>query len=78
MSALVQKQTCAVQDAMSALPPKADMCSAKRHVRLVPIADILVAYCNSAFTSKGDIGSWRIRTGLFIGSNPNSQLMCWC
>ena len=25
---------------MSALPPKADMCSATRHVRFVPIADI--------------------------------------
>ena len=27
--------------AMSALPPKADMCSATRHVRFVPKADIL-------------------------------------
>ena len=26
--------------AMSALPPKADMCSATRYVRFVPIADI--------------------------------------
>ena len=26
MSALGQKQTCAVQNAMSALPPKADIC----------------------------------------------------
>ena len=40
MSALGQKQTCAVQNGMSALPPKADMCSATRHVRFVPIADI--------------------------------------
>ena len=40
MSALGQKQTCAVQKGMSALPPKADMCSATRHVRFVPIADI--------------------------------------
>ena len=40
MSALGQKQTFAVQYAMSALPPKADMCSATRHVRFVPIADI--------------------------------------
>ena len=39
MSALGQKQTCAVQNAMSALPPKADMCSAT-DVRFVPIADI--------------------------------------
>ena len=28
MSALGQKRTCAVQQGMSALPPKADMCSA--------------------------------------------------
>ena len=40
MSALGQKQTCAAQKVMSALPPKADMCGAKRDVRLVPIADI--------------------------------------
>ena len=40
MSALGQRQTFAVQKGMSALPPKADMCSAKRHVRFVPIADI--------------------------------------
>ena len=33
MSALGQKQTCAVQKVMSALPPKADMCNAKRDVR---------------------------------------------
>ena len=40
MSALGQKQTYAVQKAMSALHPKADMCSALAHVRFVPIADI--------------------------------------
>ena len=40
MSALGQKQTFAPQKAMSALPPKADMCSATRHVRFVPKADI--------------------------------------
>ena len=40
MSALGQKQTYAVQYVMSALPPIADMCSATRHVRFVPIADI--------------------------------------
>ena len=33
MSALGQKRTCAVQNVMSALPPKANMCSAKGHVR---------------------------------------------
>ena len=40
MSALGQKQTCAAQKVMSALPPKADMCSANGDVRFVPIADI--------------------------------------
>ena len=40
MSALGHKRTFAVQNAMSALPPKADMCGATRYVRFVPIADI--------------------------------------
>jgi len=40
MSALGQKQTFAVRKRMSALPPIADMCGAKRDVRFVPIADI--------------------------------------
>ena len=40
MSALGQKQTCAVQLGMSALPPIADMCGAVAHVCFVPIADI--------------------------------------
>jgi len=38
MSALGQKQTYAMQKGMSALPPKADMCSAARDVRFGPIA----------------------------------------
>ena len=33
MSALGQKQTFAVHQPMSALPPKADMCGALAHVR---------------------------------------------
>ena len=40
MSALGQKQTYAVQNGMSALPPKADMCSAVVHVCFGPEADI--------------------------------------
>ena len=40
LTALGQKQTCAVQNAMSALPPIADMCGATQNVRLVPMADI--------------------------------------
>ena len=40
MSALGQKQTCAAQNVMSALPPKADICGANRNVCFVPIADM--------------------------------------
>ena len=40
MSALGQKQTCALKKFMSALPPKADMCGATRDVRFVPKADM--------------------------------------
>jgi hypothetical protein len=40
MSALGQKQTRAVQEAMSALPPEADMRSALAYVRFGPEADI--------------------------------------
>jgi len=40
MSALGQKQTYAVHNVMSALPPKADMCGATRDVRFGPIADM--------------------------------------
>jgi hypothetical protein len=43
MSALGQKQTCAVHQAMSALPEKADMCGAKADVRLGPKAAIAAA-----------------------------------
>jgi hypothetical protein len=37
---LGQKRTYAAQQVMSALPPKADMCSAQAHVCFGPIADI--------------------------------------
>jgi hypothetical protein len=40
MSALGQKQTFAVHQPMSALPPNADMCGAATDVRFGPIADI--------------------------------------
>ena len=44
MSAVGQKQTYAVQKVMSALPLKADMCSALAHIRFGPKADIRVGY----------------------------------
>ena len=40
MSALGHKRTYAAQKSMSALTPKADMCSALGNVRFVPKADI--------------------------------------
>ena len=40
MSALGQKRTFRSAITMSALPSKADMCSATRHVRFVPEADM--------------------------------------
>ena len=40
MSASGHKRTFAVQNSMSALPPKADMCGALAYVRFVPIADV--------------------------------------
>jgi hypothetical protein len=42
MSALGQKQTYALQQATSALLPKADMCGAVAHVGFGPKADITV------------------------------------
>jgi hypothetical protein len=39
MSALGQKQTCAPQKVMSALPPRADMCSVRGDVCFGPKAD---------------------------------------
>ena len=41
MSALDQKQTCAAQKVMSALPPKVDVCGALAHVCFGPVADIV-------------------------------------
>jgi hypothetical protein len=43
MSALGQKATCAPQNVMSALPPKADMCVALAYVCFGPQADITPA-----------------------------------
>ena len=40
MPAMGHKRTFAVQNGMSALTPKADMCGATRHVCFVPKADI--------------------------------------
>ena len=56
MSALGQKQTYAVQKALSALPPiataKADICAAKRHVHFAPIAEVQGALIDSSCGNK--------------------------
>ena len=41
MSALGQKQTCAVQNAMSALPPKADI---QRALEIMGAYDLVLIY----------------------------------
>jgi len=61
MSALGQKQTFAVQKAMSALPPKADICSAPPHVRFGPIADIQTPRSQEGCTQQSSLGSHRQR-----------------
>ena len=50
--ALGQKRTCVVQKGMSALHPKADMCSATRYVRFVPIADIPLTWVHVGATNR--------------------------
>ena len=74
MSALGQKQTCALQNpmsalppiatakadmpqmVMSALPPKADMCSANRHVCFGPIADIPYFHSITSLALASNVG----------------------
>jgi hypothetical protein len=58
MSALGQKPTCAPQQVMSALPPKADMCGANSDVRYGPKADILAlmkSYFGGVYGSGWDV-----------------------
>ncbi|MGC1997949.1 MAG: hypothetical protein WA704_29080, partial [Pseudolabrys sp.] len=68
MSALGQKQTCAMQNVMSALTPIADMCGAKRDVRFVPIADIAPAANNEAadYRIAAFLQSMRRASGHFV------------
>jgi hypothetical protein len=56
MSALGQKQTCAAQNGMSALPPKADMCGATTDVRFGPKADIEDDYVRSGTAPQSACG----------------------
>ena len=76
MSALGQKQTCAVQKVMSALPPKADMCSALGDVRFVPIADIASFVIDAGEQSRRDdvAERWR-RRRLADGGKKNTTVI---
>ena len=58
MSALGHKRTFAVQNVMSALPPKADMCGATRDVRFVPIADM--ATCRHFKAASRDLSQFAL------------------
>ena len=52
MSALGQKQTFRSANAMSALPPKADIGAAQINVRIVPIADIALMAPTETFRAR--------------------------
>ena len=52
LPALQRKIACG---AMSALPPKADMCGAARDVRFVPIADIAMFIRSPHRRAAGDV-----------------------
>jgi len=79
MSALGQKQTFAAQLGMSALSPKADMRSAARYVRFVPIADIRsgllwqpLRYCPAR--PEPSVGANRTRCSLAQKSGIESRI----
>src|SRR5262249_33811829 len=64
-SALGHKRTFALHQTMSALPPKADICSALRYVRFGPIADSCTAAKKILFdhlVSAGEQGRWNDNT----------------
>ena len=76
MSALGQKQTCAAQKVMSALPPKADMCGAIRDVPFVPIANSCTAanrICYSIISSTPIRGSLTTEASVVAVVAPSSR-----
>ena len=76
MSALGQKQTFAVQNVMSALPPKADIRGCDWHVRFVPIADIAHLRIEaSIFLMLDDVGT-DPKTGRLCRLARGSHLLC--
>src|SRR5262245_5977668 len=59
MSALGQKQTYAVRQPMSALPPKADMCGATGNVRYGPKADMAGLEIDHQL-ERGQLYNWQV------------------
>jgi hypothetical protein len=70
MSALGHKQTFAVQTAMSALLPKADMCGATRDFRFGPIAD------NASRLSGQNSQSARAASSMFSADRIRDTTSC--
>jgi hypothetical protein len=83
MSALGHKQTFAVQNGMSALHPKADMCAATKDVRYVPKADIgryrneMTSPLSSAATSARSGGPTAQHRAVLLVSTP-AWARCHC
>ena len=63
MSALGHKRTCAAQKGMCALPPKADICSARAHVWLGQKADF-----QSSRYAQGAAGIQRVAQPNYSGA----------
>src|SRR5262245_51489339 len=77
MSALGHKRTCAMQNGMSALPAKADMCGAIRDVRSGPEADI--ACLLDHFVGAGEYGRRNREAQCFRGLKVDDQReLCRC
>ena len=76
MSALGQKQTCAAQKVMSALPPKADMCGALAYVCFVPKADIHLRGYFARFHTNSSVTPAGVRGFVnFISSAVMDEIM---
>ena len=67
MSALGHKQTCAAQKVMSALTPKADMCSATKDVRFVPEVTFVDIAPSCGQLSRLSVNRARIVSGKCFG-----------
>src|SRR4029078_13168776 len=75
MSAKGHKQIYAPQKAMSALPPKADVCGAMSHVGFGPIADIVSSHSiSSSSRERSEYGIVRPKALAVVRLTINSNL----